>query len=327
MVEVGPRPPPSSWHPTDTPLGSLAFGAKAGQTWWPDFSPRILEISDNNNKGPAAILCSHMNPPKFVILIAFVVLALYSYQYLDTQNLASYLLIIQDDPYGSLPLFLLFYTLSVVLLFPCMLMQIISGAVYGFWNGLLVSWVATSTGQSLAFLIGRYLFRASVKSYLHSNWPNFAAIDAAIRKEGWKLVALLRLSPVLPYNVLNYAMAITPVSFWCFSWASATSTVPWTLLYVYLGTFSNSVLDLAHGKINYTSPGSNMQLLSSCLSAVFLVVTTVYGYILSKRAINHVLRDAAEQLEHEKETLQQLVANGNSGDIETSRLEGGPHLQ
>ncbi len=47
------------------------------------------------------------------------------------------------------------YALSVVVLFPCMLMQVVSGALYGFWMGLLVSWVATSTGQSLAFLLGR----------------------------------------------------------------------------------------------------------------------------------------------------------------------------
>ena len=182
-------------------------------------------------------------------------------------------------------------------------MQVISGALYGLWSGLWISWLATSVGQSLAFLLGRwvlrldsgwsglalgqegcrgsvrvvlydevrerrkcrdkvlhsssladvgmvekpalashiirfltprlgsgslnspagpppsslgpprYLFRAPVKAYLHSTWPSFPVIDAAIKQSGWKLVCLLRLSPVLPYNVLNYALAITPVSF------------------------------------------------------------------------------------------------------------------
>ena len=54
---------------------------------------------------------------------------------------------------------------------------------------------------------------ACFQGYLHSTWPTFPAIDHAIKKEGWKLVCLLRLSPVLPYNVLNYALAITPVPF------------------------------------------------------------------------------------------------------------------
>lgn len=152
---------------------------------------------------------------------------------------------VKDDPYGTLPVFFFAYALSVVLLFPCMIMQVISGALYGFWMGFMVSWGATSLGQCLAFLLGRYLFRPTVKAYLHSTWPTFPTIDSAIKKEGWKLVCLLRLSPVLPYNVLNYALAITPVHFWVFSAASALATIPWTALYVYLGTLSNNLMDLA----------------------------------------------------------------------------------
>jgi uncharacterized membrane protein YdjX (TVP38/TMEM64 family) len=151
---------------------------------------------------------------------------------------------VQADPYGYLHTFLLVYTLSVVLLFPCMILQVMSGALYGFWMGMVVSWLATSAGQSLAFLLGRYLFRPTVKQYLHSTWPSFPAIDAAIKKEGFKLVCLLRLSPVLPYNILNFALAVTPVSFLVFSAASAFATIPWTALYVYLGTFSTDLMEL-----------------------------------------------------------------------------------
>jgi hypothetical protein len=66
--------------------------------------------------------------------------------------------------------------------------QVATGALYGFWMGLLVSWIGTSAGQCLAFLLGRYLFRPTVKTYLHNTWPTFPAIDTAIKKEGWKLV-------------------------------------------------------------------------------------------------------------------------------------------
>ena len=91
------------------------------------------------------------------------------------------------------------------------IMQVISGALYGFWSGLWISWVASTAGQSLAFLIGRHLFRAPVKAYLLATWPSFPVIDAAIKQSGWKLICLLRLCPLLPYNILNYALAITPV--------------------------------------------------------------------------------------------------------------------
>jgi hypothetical protein len=69
--------------------------------------------------------------------------------------------------------------------------QVATGALYGFWMGLLVSWIGTSAGQCLAFLLGRYLFRPTVKTYLHNTWPTFPAIDTAIKKEGWKLVGRL----------------------------------------------------------------------------------------------------------------------------------------
>lgn len=194
---------------------------------------------------------------RLCLLLSILLLSGLSYLYVDTGKLQAFLLMVQNDPAGTAPVFLVVYAASVVLLFPCMIMQVISGAVYGFWLGLLMSWVATSVGQSLAFLLGRYLFRAPVKAYLHSTWPSFPTIDAAIKQEGWKLVCLLRLSPVLPYNILNYALALTPVSFMVFSTASALATVPWTCLYVYIGTFSTDLMALARGKIRCVagSPG------------------------------------------------------------------------
>ncbi len=45
--------------------------------------------------------------------------------------------------------------------------------------------------------------------YLNSRFPKWAAVDAALSSEGWKLVTLLRLSPVVPWNVLNYALSVT----------------------------------------------------------------------------------------------------------------------
>lgn len=238
--------------------------------------------------------CASFGATRLCLLVTLILFSVTAYLYLDTQTLQNFLLMVQNDPYGTLHVFMVFYASSVVLLFPCMIMQVISGALYGFWVGLLVSWVATSTGQSLAFLLGRYLFRQPVKTYLHQTWPNFPAIDTAIKKEGWKLVCLLRLSPVLPYNILNYALALTPVSFWVFTAASALATIPWTCLYVYLGTFSTNLMDLAHGKIDY---GSNMQMTTRIISMLFIVVTTVYGYRVSTKAINAVLKDASDQMD------------------------------
>ena len=55
----------------------------------------------------------------------------------------------------------------------------------------------------------RYLLRGVVMGYLTARWPKWALVDAALSNEGWKLITLLRLSPVVPWNVLNYALSVT----------------------------------------------------------------------------------------------------------------------
>ncbi|KAG2500159.1 hypothetical protein HYH03_001741 [Edaphochlamys debaryana] len=184
-----------------------------------------------------------------------------------------------------------------------MILQAITGALYGLYAGLVVSWLASSVGQALAFLLGRYLFRASVKSYLLQRVPNFPQIEAAIKKEGWKLMCLLRLSPILPYNILNYAAALTPISFFAYTLSSAAAIIPWTILYVYLGTLSTRALaELARGKLVTHYPngegaheGSNVRvMLSSAIYMAALAATIVYGYVLSKRAITSVLKSVSD---------------------------------
>lgn len=75
----------------------------------------------------------------------------------------------------------------------------------------------------LAFLVGRYLLRDLVVTGLHTRYRSFAAVDAALERDGWKLVVLLRLSPVLPWNVLNYALAVTGVELLPYAAASSIS--------------------------------------------------------------------------------------------------------
>ncbi|GIL77864.1 hypothetical protein Vretimale_6601 [Volvox reticuliferus] len=252
-----------------------------------------------------------MQGGKLLALLVFVGLSLLSYKYVHSGELAHFVLKIQANPLGSLHVFVLFHIMAVVLLFPAMLLQAITGALYGLYAGLIVSWFASSVGQSLAFLLGRYLFRASVKAYLVQRVTNFPQIEAAIRKEGWKLMCLLRLSPILPYNILNYAAALTPISFFAYSLASAVAIVPWTCLYVYLGTLSTSVLaELARGKLvpqykyRRTNPdgsgddeydGTRVHMLvSSSIYMALLCVTIIYGYVLSKRAITSVLKSVGD---------------------------------
>jgi uncharacterized membrane protein YdjX (TVP38/TMEM64 family) len=89
-------------------------------------------------------------------------------------------------------------------------------------------------GAALAFLIARYLLRVRIEKFAQGN-RKFGAIDAAIGKQGWKIVGLLRLSPLIPFNASNYFYGVTSVGFWPYLLASVVGMLPGTLLYAYLG--------------------------------------------------------------------------------------------
>jgi uncharacterized membrane protein YdjX (TVP38/TMEM64 family) len=92
-----------------------------------------------------------------------------------------------------------------VLLLPPSPLAICAGAIFGLPLGTLCSWLPALIGESVAFLLGRFLLRGWVRA-LTAAWPTWRALEAALREDGWKLVALLRLSPAVPFSVLNYAL-------------------------------------------------------------------------------------------------------------------------
>jgi uncharacterized membrane protein YdjX (TVP38/TMEM64 family) len=126
------------------------------------------------------------------------------------------------------------YTLAALLFVPGSLMTIGAGLVFGvFWGTVIVS-LASTTAAALAFLIARHLARPRVQALAARN-ERFAAIDAAIRENGWRVVALLRLSPLVPFNLSNYLYGLTPVAFGPYVLASWIAMLPATVLYVWIG--------------------------------------------------------------------------------------------
>ena len=98
-------------------------------------------------------------------------------------------------------------------------------------------------------LIARYVARDWVTRRL-KKYPQAAAIDRAIEKNGFKAVVLLRLQPVLPFNILNYALGLTSIRLRDYMLASWIGMFPATVLYVYLGSVMNDISDLLRGRPN-----------------------------------------------------------------------------
>lgn len=147
------------------------------------------------------------------------------------------------------PLFVAgFYVLAAVLFLPGSVLTLGAGFLFGVPAGLLTVWIGANLGACAAFLVGRTIAREWVAQKVKGN-PKFAAIDEALGREGFKVVLLLRLSPVFPFDLLNYALGITKVSFRNYALASLIGMLPGTLMYVYFGSAARSLTEVAAGKV------------------------------------------------------------------------------
>ncbi|MGH2669142.1 MAG: TVP38/TMEM64 family protein, partial [bacterium] len=137
------------------------------------------------------------------------------------------------------------YAAATVAFAPGSILTLAAGALFGLGRGVCYALAGATLGASGAFLLARYLARSAVERRFLGN-ARFAAIDRAIAGQGRKIVLLLRLSPVFPFNLLNYALGLTRVRFADYLLASA-GMIPGTLLYVYYGVLLGDVAALAGG--------------------------------------------------------------------------------
>jgi uncharacterized membrane protein YdjX (TVP38/TMEM64 family) len=113
-------------------------------------------------------------------------------------------------------------------------------------NGAITVLIGATLGATCAFLTGRYLARNWVARRIAGN-EKFKAVDEAVGREGWKIVLLTRLSPIFPFNLLNYAYGVTQVRLRHYILASAVGMIPGTAMYVYLGSLAGDLASLGAG--------------------------------------------------------------------------------
>ena len=175
--------------------------------------------------------------------------------------------------------FILGYAVATVAFIPGSVLTLAAGAIFGVVKGTIFTLIGATLGASLAFLVARYLARGAIERRIVGN-PRFAAIDRAVGREGFKIVALLRLSPVFPFNLLNYSLGLTKVRFLHYFAASA-AMLPGTLLYVYYGAAAGSLASAVGGKTG-KGPGDWVVL---GLGLLATVVVTTYVTRLAGKAL------------------------------------------
>ena len=168
------------------------------------------------------------------------------------------------------------YVGLVLLLVPGAALTLIAGALFGPRWGVVVVAVATSVADAVAFLLARYVARAAVER-LRGYHPRFCAFDQALADGGWRIVALLRLNPAIPYSASNYLFGASGVAFLPYLLASGLFTLPGAFAYVYLGHVGAETLG------GHTRSGVEWTFL--LVGFVAAVATVIYVAVLARRAL------------------------------------------
>ena len=181
--------------------------------------------------------------------------------------------------------FILLYIIATVAFLPGSILTLGAGVVFGLVMGSIYVFIGATIGATAAFLVGRYLARGWVAKKIAGN-QKFRAVDEAVGREGLKIVLLTRLSPVFPFNLLNYAYGVTGVTLKDYILGSI-GMIPGTIMYVYVGSLAGNLAAIGTAS-QPDNPG--LQWLIRILGFIATVTVTVYITKVARKALeNEVL--------------------------------------
>ncbi|CAI5490984.1 unnamed protein product, partial [Closterium sp. Naga37s-1] len=185
--------------------------------------------------------------------------------------LKSFLLWLKNDVgvWGPVIMALAYIPLNILAL-PGAILTLGGGYVFGLLVGFVADSLGSTAGATAAFLVGKTIGRSYVSAKL-KEYPQFQPVAHAISKSGFKIVLLLRLVPILPFNVMNYVLSVTPISLSSYVLASWIGMMPITFTFVYLGTTIKDISEIG-------SPGAAGA--SQWVSSLMAVAVLVGGMVL-----------------------------------------------
>ena len=139
-------------------------------------------------------------------------------------------------------LFVLAYIAWAMLLLPESIFTIMAGALFGTLLGTAIAWGAAMVAALGAFFLTRIVLRKRVERFVERKSEWLEAVNKALPKEGWKVVALARLSPLLPFGIQNYVFGVTKVRRRDYLLATALGIFPGTIVYAFLGSTGRALM-------------------------------------------------------------------------------------
>lgn len=181
-------------------------------------------------------------------------------------------------------LFAVALSLAIVLLLPTPFVKVGAGAIFPFWIAVAVNFVASMVGGLIAFLLGRWLFRDSIQEAI-SNDQRMVNIEAALGEDAMRISVLVRLSPIIPDEWLNYIMSATPVTLRVFMLSNVSSII-YCFIYAYYGHALGSIALSRSGMAGLTQSSGGLMLL------LLGIVATVIATVIVTRTSIRVLKEA-----------------------------------
>ena len=181
-------------------------------------------------------------------------------------------------------LFAVALSLAIVLLLPTPFVKVGAGAIFPFWIAVAVNFVASMIGGLIAFVLGRWLFRDSIQEAI-ANDQRMVNIEAALGEDAMRISVLVRLSPILPDEWLNYIMSATPVTLRVFLLSNVSSII-YCIIYAYYGHALGSIALSRSGMAGLTQSNGGLMLL------LLGIVATVIATVIVTRTSIRVLKEA-----------------------------------
>ncbi|MCA1672249.1 MAG: TVP38/TMEM64 family protein [Actinobacteria bacterium] len=183
-------------------------------------------------------------------------------------------------------LFFVAYVVSTVAFLPGSILTLAAGFAYGPLWGIAIASPASVAGATCAFLLGRTLLRGWAEARVGES-ARVRAIDAAVSREGFKIVLLLRLSPIIPFNALNYALSLSKVKVRTYVLASFLGMLPGTAMWVYLGSLAPAAAELSSA----ASGGGTTRTILYIAGLAATVAAALIGARAARRALDAQLRE------------------------------------
>lgn len=231
---------------------------------------------------------------KALLISLIAIVAVLAVSFLPIESFAKATLNwVEGMGYWGYLVFFLTYALFTVLFIPGFILTVGAGAIFDLWSGFIVVSLGSTVGASLAFLIGRFFARDLIEKKVAKS-KRFSAIDRAVGQQGWKIVFLTRMSPVFPFNLINYAYGLTNVPFWHYALATWIGMMPGTLLYVYVGALAGNV---AKATLEEQAGTGTLELVFQIVGFIATLAVTYYITRIARKALKNEVPEVAEVAE------------------------------